>query len=74
MGPGAGVGGPPARRRAVRSLAVVVALAVAGCTGGGSDGSGGSGGGAPRAKANTSATHGTPAATPTLLPEPAAVP
>jgi ABC-type transport system substrate-binding protein len=44
VGPGAGVGGLPARRRAVRSLAVVVALAVAGCTGGGSDGSGGSGG------------------------------
>lgn len=45
-----------------------------GGSGGNGGGSGGSGGGAPRAKANTSATHGTPAATPTLLPEPAAVP
>ena len=49
MGPGVGGGGLPARRRAVRSLAVVVALLLGGCTGGrsdGPDGSGGSGGGA----------------------------
>jgi oligopeptide transport system substrate-binding protein len=44
VGPGAGVDGLPARRRAVRWLAVVVALLLAGCTGGGSDGPGGSGG------------------------------
>jgi oligopeptide transport system substrate-binding protein len=49
VGPGVGGGGLPARRRAVRSLAVVVALLLGGCTGGrsdGPDGSGGSGGGA----------------------------
>jgi oligopeptide transport system substrate-binding protein len=52
VGPGAGVDGLPARRRALRWLAVVVALLLAGCTGGGSDGPGGSDGGgvAPRGR------------------------